>query len=51
MAGGGGEVGAIEAVVSPGPAGCVAGLGAKKCDQPMKITAERIRNKISLFSI
>jgi hypothetical protein len=35
----------------PAPCCGVSGWGAKKRDHPMKITADRIRNKISLFSI
>jgi hypothetical protein len=42
--------GVVNAAV-PAPGCGVSGLGAKNCDHPMKITAERIRNKTSLFSI
>ena len=42
--------GVVNAAV-PAPERGVSGGGEKKCDHPMKITADRIRNKTSLFSI
>ena len=46
-----GEAEGVVNAALPAPCCGVSGLDPKKCDHPMKITADRIRNKISLFSI